>query len=1350
MIRHWLLLITLLNIGFFSHANEFIDPGPKVVTIEQVSGERFGIVRKIVQGDAGFLWLATETGLVRFDGQRLRRFKHDTQQNSLSNNTLTDLVEDSQGALWLATWGGGLNHFDKTSQTFEHFGHALFGTEHIFAIGLSKDDNLWLGTDKGLVLFNPQTKRALRYDTNLHIKSDDTELRVVNLHEDNTGRLWFVVHGQGLFRYDPSSNSAINLTTQQPEKLSKGTVTGIFQDRSNNIWLAGTQGVTRIDSGSNQLHHFDVPIKASNKIGSINIQAVFEDSQGTLWLGSLYNGLSRFDATTNRFVEVNPNAGRQDSFSSLSVTDIYEDKSGALWLTTLKHGLAKITTSARRFQHFSGDAQHDMLISALFSSANNHHYIAANNKLYQLDPSGMSVHLKTQLPGYTNAITELTQGELALSVYNRGIYRYHIGKGQLESFAGVLPNNNLATVSTDQQRRLWVSLYQSGPNQKSGLFVYEPHLKQFVQHLSDRFIQAIIPLDDNALLLGDKRQGLAIYDYQQQELTPITTDQTIWTLFKDSAGNLWAGTEGQSLGLLQYQQGQWQFKTALASSAGDKVYVINEDSSGKLWLGTEKGLALFDPATSQIRNFNQHDGLRIDDFMPFGSLKTQSGQIFMGSERLLAGWLPRQWQPQPSTTPQLPTLLTELKILNKSIKPMPAQPDSVLQRTLFATDELSLSYLDSLFSLSFSTTNYDKREKLHYAYKMEGLDSQWIEKASNEASATFTALAPGNYQFKVKVSDEQGRFDASYQSLKINVLPPWWQSKTAYSCYLILFIFTLYLAHRYRTLGLIKRAKALEQGVAERTATINRLLNQKKRTFANVSHEFRTPLTLILAPLEQLINELAHTKYHTRLAMIKRSGTKLLHLVEQMLSLARLGETTTEPLVEQPVKLLLTRLAASFEPILQQHNQTLQIVCKQDICLYLKADALESILLNLLSNAVKYTKPGGHIEIKAQQHDNHCVIVVRDDGIGISRENQKIVFERFTRLNDEPHRYEPGAGIGLALVKQWVETSNGNIDLKSKVGRGSTFTITLPITPISDSDRCPQPQIESTSIELTTQTLHQQLSPTEPTPHIDNKNEQHRPTLLLIDDNRDMLNLLQQILQDEYNCITARNGAQGIRQAQVYIPDVIICDVMMPGMNGFEVAQQLRQCELCCHIPLLLLTAKGDLDSRLKGWQSHVDDYLTKPFAQTELLARIRNLLSIRQMLKTHFSVNLQQSEQTADCGHFTRGAKDQLFIRRVENAFAKYYQQTGFDRVQLAQQLAVSERQLHRKFDALFGQSFTSYLRSYRLNQSLKLLRQGYSIGQTSDQSGFSSTAYFSKCFKAEFGQTPKSYQENHEMMNH
>jgi signal transduction histidine kinase/DNA-binding response OmpR family regulator len=686
----------------------------------------------------------------------------------------------------------------------------------------------------------------------------------------------------------------------------------------------------------------------------------------------------------------------------------------------------------------------------------------------------------------------------------------------------------------------------------------------------------------------------------------------------------------------------------------------------------------------------------------------------------------------------------------------------VLDNTIEFTDHITLSHRDYVFSFHFTATEYLRPDKVQFAYRMEGLDNKWFYTDASNRTASYTTLSAGEYQFMVKASSPTGVWSEEYATVNVTINPPWWFSWQAFFVYFVVTAYSIYLFINIRTIKLVKQAKQLEERVSERTQqlqhsrdelavqsqTVSDLLSQKQQLFASVSHEFRTPLTLILSPVDQMLSRYSDKPLRNDLNLIKRSGKRLLRMVDQLLEFAKLEQDVDHTYEQVSLAQTIDLIVASFEPLLKSNNLDLHISPYEDIIVQVLPDSLNKILLNLLSNAIKYTPEKGQICVTVTQvtskEGEQVNIEIADNGIGIPEQDQQTVFERFKRATHNHHESVFGAGIGLALVKELIEANQGKISLASQINQGTTFVVTLPVAndqfiPPTDEQHHSQDPQEHLSLEVdsvgsaafTVEAIPQSVA------------DNQMKTILIIDDNADMRALLCNQLTEHYHCKTAANGQIGISLAKEHLPDLVISDVMMPVMDGYEVAQSLKSDPLTNHIPIILLTAKGSVESRIKGLQLLVDDYLAKPFNLKELLLRINNILTIRDILRKRFAqlINNEPQRQLTQMG---LNELDQVFLDKVNDKLSEHYQNSDFNIKTLSEQLLLSERQFQRKLKAVFDLNFPELVRNYRLNKSLEQLKAGYRASNIYDAVGFASHSYFSQCFKAKYGQSPSAYQQS------
>lgn len=675
-----------------------------------------------------------------------------------------------------------------------------------------------------------------------------------------------------------------------------------------------------------------------------------------------------------------------------------------------------------------------------------------------------------------------------------------------------------------------------------------------------------------------------------------------------------------------------------------------------------------------------------------------------------------------------------------------------------SSEPLVLPYKDNGLQFAFAYSAFDERNQTRYQYMLEGFDKQYSP-WSEQTYRDYSYLKEGDYRFLLRAKDVYGQLSEA-NPIEISILAPWYRTVWAYIAYCAFTLMAVFVLMHMRTKALKQKAQELEGIIEQRTKTIREgaqlieqqkqsiedLLNQKNDLFANISHEFRTPLTLILGPISSLLKGDMTKQQREHLELIRSSSYRLLRMVNQILTLAKLSAIPFQERVGLSLKDHVDFMISSFAPLAKEKGIALTVGQFAETKLHMVSDSLEKILVNLLSNALKYTPNGGKVSLSIEpMGEERIAIIVSDTGFGIPQEQLPLVFARFKRINHPEHVKVQGTGLGLSMVKELVESHGGNISLTSTLGKGSVFRVELPVVPTAE-----QASIQSAGLSAAHASVDLELKAFEEKPLETNQPEQakqsnpnspDKPSLLVIEDTPQMNEFVQSLFVDEYQVYSAFDGETGIELAKKQLPDIIISDLMMPGKNGYEVCRELKGDELTSHIPIILLTAKADLESRKKGWQKQADEYLAKPFDEEELKMRVDNLLTIRQTLKARFGRVLHDHPEELPELITELSDKDQQFLQRFAALIEARHADSELNLPGAARELAVSERLLQKKLKALLDHNFTDYLRAFRLNRAAELLKEGQRASDVAFETGFSSQAYFSRCFKAEFGMTATQY---------
>ncbi len=808
---------------------------------------------------------------------------------------------------------------------------------------------------------------------------------------------------------------------------------------------------------------------------------------------------------------------------------------------------------------------------------------------------------------------------------------------------------------------------------------------------------------------------------------------------------LWIGTAGGGLNHFDMQTEQFTHFTEKDGLPNDVVYGILIDSSNNLWMSTNKGLSRFNPTTGEFRNFDASDGLQSNEFNTGAYFKSQSGEMFFGGIKGLSYFQPSR----VVDNPHIPAVvITGFRISNKPVSP--EEHPAILNSDIAEAREIFLTYRENIISFEFAALDYSAPERNQYAYMLEGFNEDWIDNGATR-TATFTNLPAGDYVFRVKAANNDNVWNESGAALRVHVAPPPWKTWWAYSLYGLAILGLLYGFRRYEMNRIrLKNDLAFEQVKIEQ---LHHLDEMKSRFFANISHEFRTPLTLILGQIESLMTSISAAKDQRKLEVANRNARRLLGLINQLLDLSKIeaGGMTLHA-TRQNLVGFVKQVVYSFELMAEQRRITLQFSTERDdMPVRFEPDKMEKVFSNLLSNAIKFIPPGrdGRITVECWAESGEtagqpemAVVSVSDTGVGIAPEQAAHVFDRFYQADLSQTRQFDGTGIGLALVKELVELHGGDVSVNSIVGKGSDFFVRLPlagpaeISPPADDVQTPMTGERAIDAE----TLIGEVNGISPPAVEKIAPGNAKPIVLIVEDNPDIRAYIREQLENEFCTLEAGDGEAGISRALETIPDLIVSDVMMPKVDGYQLCQTLKKDEKTSHIPIVMLTAKADLQDKIAGLETGADAYLLKPFSARELLAQVRNLIHLRRELRERFrGVTVIKPAEVAVT------PVDQAFLEKALAAIDREMSRPGFSVEALAEEIGMSVSQLNRKLNALIDQPAGQLIRSQRLQRAADLLRQqAGNVAEICYKVGFSDQANFTRAFKKQFGVSPSAYKKH------
>ncbi|MBN2011276.1 response regulator [candidate division KSB1 bacterium] len=1412
--------------------NAYTQPTIKFKQLTVKDGLSESWVRSICQDQYGFMWFGTNAGLNKYDGYTITNYYRNlNDKNSLRGNLIEVLYEDTRGNLWIGT-DHGINLYDRANDQFIHRtnwpegnitdilelsdgkffissrgdGLLLFDpdvgiiksympnenepfcliSDNIEALLKDRRGNIWIGTHVGLVLFNPLNDKFITFrndENNPHSLSDNV---IESLLEDNNGRIWVGTVNNGLnllnFDSDNPERSSFTSFTHNPEtetSISPCAIMSLLEDRTGHLWI-GTQncGVDILDLNHFQennvsFHHYYVNPFDNNSLSSNSIYSFFKDRDGSIWIGTNGNGLNYYYPNKENFVHTVQELKNPNSLNNNFVNVFYED-GNLLWIGT-EGGLNLYNKKDGSYQHFLYDANDDQTLGsnaiwAIYRDSHNNLWFGTWNGGLNLfnERSGTftrfihNIHDSTSISSNNIfGILEDRIGNLWIGTMGGGLNKFdyntrtfiHFNKSSRDDIQTLNPWIN--TLFEDSFGKIWIST-------ASAIDVFEPNAGKFHHYMHN--INDSKSLSDNAANI----------------------------FFEDSKKNLWIGT---SYGLNVYNRNNDNFDcyTKEHGLPNDQIKGILEDAHGNLWISTNKGLSQFVqgttlPKNAIFKNYDYGDGIQGNEFESRSCLHGQDGTMYFGGNNGFVSFHPDSINEEII----IPTvILTNFLIYNKPV-PIGA-PNSPLSKHISILNEVTLNHKQSVFSIEYALLNYVSPEKNQYAFILDGFDKGW-NYVGAQRLATYTNLDPGEYVFRVKgtINDH---WEHTSTSLHITIVPPWWKTIWAYIFY---FAFSGFVLFSIWWFQLNKRAMKhelmLEHQHAEKLEELDSL---KSRFFANITHEFRSPLTLIMGPMKQFLSGEAKGNFTDIARMALRNSERLYQLINQILELSKLeaGRVTLNA-KKTDIASFVENIVLSYAPLAEIRKIALQFAAAEELStnnlqseLFIDPDKIQKVIANLLSNAFKFAPEDGHISVSikriSNRNHNHeskkensvtkpsyyflyrlmhlqrnsnnnenlmekqfskkmnkhgfIEICVKDDGLGIRESDLNRIFDRFYQVADPRSGVYESTGIGLALAKELIELHSGTIHVESVYEHGASFFVRLPLgrDHLQPSEISLETPDENNSISVTSVELDNNILLKSAIEEKEESEQKNNSIILIVDDNSDIRKYISDHLKRDYQVLTAKDGLEGFSKAIKQIPDLIISDVMMPNMDGIELCSKIKQDELTSHIPVILLTVRASDEAKINGLETGADDYITKPFDIKELRARIRNLIEQRRQLKKKFNqqIGLKPSEITSK-------SADERFLAKALSFIEENMSDPRFGVEELAKEMALSRVQFYRKIRAITGQTAADFIRSVRLNRAAQLLKLKHdNISQIAYDVGFHSPSYFTSCFYNQFGVIPSEY---------
>lgn len=1368
-----LIKASLMMLLIISEAN----PQPNTIKFRHIGSDEGlsqNFISCILQDKKGFMWFGTKDGLNRYDGYSFVVYQHNSfDRRTISANFITSIFEDSRGLLWIGTLNGGLNCFLRDSETFIQINFKsdtsdVLQYSEIKSIVEDYDGNIWVAISGfGLMKLNVSNQNPLEaIDKQLVFdKSNDENLNrnfITSLCIDKKGFLW-VGTENGLIKVNTKTDEITNYTiiTKDPKvpvSLYDKSIGSILESRTGDLWLGTLSGIVKFNrlDGSYKLfpHQYNI-----FRYGWGRIVEITEDYEGNLWLATSAE-LMKFNPANSTYSYYKNDPFDSKSISYNSISSLYIDKTGILWIGTSGMGVNLFDSKSKKFSTLERKKDPSsritgFTIKSVLEESKDIVWVSTGVLFKWNRRTGELKSYETSsenLDAFGNtgawSLIKASDGKI-LAATTEGLYRYDPVTQKAKQYKHdpsdslSLPQKQVYSLFEDNDHNIWLATENylcRAVNFEKGIF--EKFIYQNAPS-SDEQVRTVIIQDKSGTIWLGTKNGLLRFDKKEKSFIAFKNDpnnpnslsnnliKSICIDPNSESDILWIGTAGGGLNKFDVKKNIFIHFTEKDGLPNNVVYGILPDKNGNFWLSTNKGIAKFNPLKKTFRNYDSQDGLQSNEFNTGAYYLSKSGEMFFGGINGLNYFYPDEIQDNPNK-PQI--VFTNLKIRDKYISVKDENP--ILQKSISETDLIILSHDDDVVTFEFSALDFSSPEKNQYAYKLENFNEDWIN-AGKMRSATFTNLPPGEYLLRVKASNSDGVWNEAGIALRLIVKPPWWNTWWAYLLYGLILLTGLYLVRRYE----LNRIKLKNQLKIEKVTTdsLRNLDQLKSHFFANISHEFRTPLTLVLGQIESVMASSLQTKEKAKLQVANRNARRLLTLINQLLDLSKLEAGSME-LNAEPHNIVsfLKSLFYSFESLAETQEIVLKFESEyENVPVNFDPDKMEKIFYNIVYNAIKFTPKGGEIKVSIQTNKEFVNIKVNDTGLGISSESLPHIFDRFYQADGSSTREHEGTGIGLALTKELVELHKGKIEVKSKIGEGTEFIITFPISEVKDKSIADDLLNKNTDSYLSDEL--EINTPESKSITQSNLSSAEQEMILVIEDHSDVRSYICEQLESEYKICEASNGEDGITIAQREIPDLIITDVMMPKLDGYKFCKMLRKDERTSHIPVIMLTAKAGLDDKIKGLETGVDDYIIKPFSARELKVRVRNLIYQRKQLRKRFSTApvIKPSEVTTL-------SVDKIFLDKVIRFIESHFAEEQFSVEHLAEEMNMSVSQLNRKLNALIDQPPGQLIRSFRLQRAADLLKQNAgSVAEICYKVGFNDQAYFSRAFKKQFGCSPSEFKK-------
>ncbi len=1314
--------------------------------ISNKDGLSHSTVFTICQDNEGYMWIGTQNGLNRYDGFRFKNYK--SGQNTLSSSYIRTLFIDWQGTLWV---GGdkGLSYYDTTLDVFVNY--QLFKTRSdncVSSVTQTSDGTIWVATMKGNIYKRSFSEIDFSPLNNKFASGQKYDGVNVLL---SMGNKLLIGTNSGLFLLTEDGKDSLLLNTNNHPARAI-----VFAEDST-VWIgADGGGIYQLDRDFKVIRHRIYNVSDNNSLCDDRVRSLCFDDEGKLWVGT-FVGLSIYDVEEDQFSTYNEDFSRPFALVQNSIRSLFKDTQGGMWLGTFYGGLDYYHPDNIKFNILNQNggtlSLTDNVISGIKEDEKGNFWILTNDKGLNYWDREKSVvveisHNKKDVNSLTSnnlkSIVFSPQGNLLIGTHASGLNYLDLKTWKNMRFmAGVQPydlsDNSVYALLKDSENRIWVGTWK-------GLNRFDEKTLQFSQYYIDAKRQRLSS-DQISYLYEDSRKriwvgtfsGINIF-YPEKNVFETLSLQTekgeqlheeITSVYEDSKGRIWLTTRC-GVGVFDEIERRFVALTTKDGLANDLVYGVLEDGFGNLWFSTNSGLSCYNSENKSFKNFTESDGIQSSQFNNYAFCKSSDGSLFFGGINGITYFDPKRIKP---TSYPLKITFTDFYLGNNVV--LPGDENAILTKSINLTKELTLKHEQNVFAIGFTAIDFIDAEKTRFYYLLEGYDDQW-QKVGAGQTAYYSNIMRGRYTFKIYAVNSEGNLKSAERQIRIWVKAPWWWSTVAIVFYVLIIglilIFTFIL---FRQRFIAQQQLELERLKKNKLEEVNQL---KLQFFTNISHEFRTPLTLIISPLQKMIKRRSSDEWlNKQLEITYRNARRLVRMVDQLLDFRRseFGQLKLKVAHGELVS-FVNEIYLSFTVAASDKNIVYTFDTQEEkINCYFDAGFVEKIVFNLLSNAFKYTTKGGMVGLRLYTTNEWIVMEVKDSGKGIAEEKKAMIFERFYRVEESSR--EMGSGIGLALTKRLVDTHHGEIAVKSELNKGSLFMVKMPRkSGVYSQDEMAE---ESETQHVPSEIVREQLRKEE---EVSDKTEDNKALILIVEDNHDIIEYIKDSVKNRYDVSIAHNGKEALEKVGHKEPDLIISDVMMPEMDGFTLCKTLKQNIRTCHIPVILLTAKSTLNDQLKGLGTGADDYVVKPFDMEILEAKIDGVIKNRKRIKELYAHSGEINTEAVAFNDL-----DKEFLDRAITIVEEHMTDTVFSVNFFAREMGMSRSNLHLKMKAIAGISATDFIKKIRFNLAVKLIEEKrHSISEVSYMVGFNSPSYFSTSFKKHFGYLPTEHLEKGKQM--